>query len=99
MPANHGSAAVTPPGWAVDLITKIYYDDLLSLGMDLPDRTGLRISMNDVHDIDVISAIYDYPDDALKVIAQYYVDFTEAFCAISVDNLVIPLFPEKISLT
>jgi len=32
------------------------------------------------------------------VIAQYYVGFTEAFLAISVDNLVISLFPEKISL-
>jgi hypothetical protein len=34
----------------------------------------------------------------LIVIAQYYVGFTEAFLAISVDNLVISLFPEKISL-
>jgi hypothetical protein len=32
------------------------------------------------------------------VIAQYYVGFTEAFLAINVDNLVISLFPEKISL-
>ncbi len=34
----------------------------------------------------------------IRVIAQYYVGFIEAFFTISVDNLVISLFPEKISL-
>ncbi|MDO8725990.1 MAG: hypothetical protein Q7J35_07980 [Candidatus Methanoperedens sp.] len=82
MHATHGSAAVTPPGWAVDLITRKYHDDLLSLGMQLPERTSLRIVMNDVQDIDAISAIYDYPDDALnhlknaakEFLSDFYVD-------------------------
>ena len=82
MPADQGSAAVTPPGWVFDLITKKYHDDLLSLGLQLPDMTSLRISMNDVHDIDAISAIYDYPDDALahlknvakEFLSNYYVE-------------------------
>ena len=34
----------------------------------------------------------------IMVIAQYYVGFIEAFRAINVDNLVISIFPEKISL-
>jgi replicative DNA helicase Mcm len=79
MPANQGSAAVTPPGWVVNLITKKYRDDLLFLGMQLPERTSLKISMSDVHDIDAISAIYDYPDDSLSHLKNAAKEFLSDF--------------------
>ncbi len=79
MPADQGQAAVTPPGWAVDLITKKYHDDLLSLGMQLPETTSLKISMTNVQDIDAISAIYDYPDDALNHLKNAAKEFLSDF--------------------
>jgi hypothetical protein len=61
------------------------------------------ISLSNSPNQAVITAANDFfditvPPSTFIVIAQYYMRFSEAFLVISADNLVISLFPEKISL-